>query len=92
MLSLVLGLLMLLVFLSLCFFLIRKIAAGRNWARIVLLVLVILGTPFAIPAYIAEARVNVVPGVLSIIIVVLQVIATVLLFLPPANRWFRKPS
>lgn len=92
MLSLVLGLLLLLAFLSLCFWLIRKIAAGRNWARIVLLVLMILGTPFAIPAYIAEARVNVVPGVLSVIIVVLQVIATVLLFLKPSNRWFRKSS
>jgi hypothetical protein len=91
MLSLVLGLLITLAFLSLWFYLIRKIAAGRDWARIVLLVLVILGTPFAIPYYIAEARVNVVPGALSIVIVILQLVATVLLFTPPANRWFRKP-
>lgn len=90
--TLALGLLLLLAFLLLCFYLIRKVAAGRNWARLVLLVLVVLGTPFAIPAYLAEARVNVVPGTLSIIIVILQVIATVLLFTKPANRWFRKSS
>jgi hypothetical protein len=87
--TLVVALLILIVFLTIFFYLIRKISAGRNWARLVLLVLVLLGTPFAIPAYIAEVSRNVVPGTLSIIIIILQVIATVLLFLKNSNRWFR---
>jgi hypothetical protein len=89
-LQLALVLLMLIAFLTILFYLIMKISAGRNWARILLLVLVILNTPFAIPFYIAEARSNVVPGTLSLVIVVLQLIATVLLFTKNSNRWFKK--
>lgn len=88
--ELVLALLILIAFLAIYFCLIRKISAGRNWARIILLVLVLLGTPFAIPAYIAEVRRNILPGTLSIIMVALQLIATYLLFKKNSNLWFRK--
>lgn len=88
--TLLLALLMLVAFLTVFFYLIRKISAGRNWARILLLVLVLLGTPFAIPSYIAELHTNVLPGALSIVIIILQVIATILLFTKNSNRWFRK--
>lgn len=88
--TLALALLMLLAFLMILFYVIRKIAAGRNWARILMLALVVLGTPFAVPAYLNEVRTNVLPGTLSLIIIVLQVIATVLLFMKNSNRWFRK--
>lgn len=90
--ALVFALLIVIAFFSIYFYLIRKISVGRNWARIVLLVLVLLGTPFAVPAYIAEVRRNIVPGTLSIIIIILQLIATVLLFLKDSNRWFKKSS
>jgi hypothetical protein len=91
-LQLALSLLILVAFLTVLFYLVMKIWAGRNWARILLLVLVVLNTPFAILGYLAEAQTNVVPAVLSLIIVVLQVLATVLLFTKPAHRWFRKSS
>lgn len=90
--QLALWLLMLIAFLTVLFYLVMKIWAGRNWARILLLVLVVLNTPFAILAYIAEVRTNVVPGALSLVMVVLQVIATVLLFTSNSNRWFRKSA
>jgi hypothetical protein len=88
--ALVFALLIVIAFFSIYFYLIRKISVGRNWARIILLVLVALGTPFAIPAYIAEVRRSIVPGTLSIIIMILQLIATVLLYLKNSNRWFKK--
>lgn len=88
--SLVLALSVLVAFLMIYFYLIRKISAGRNWARFLLLALVLLGTPFAIPAYVAELRRNIVPGALSIIIVVLQLLATYLLFTKNSNRWFKQ--
>ena len=90
--TLVLSLIILIAFLMVFYYLIRKISAGRNWARILLLVLVLLGTPFAIPAYIAEVRRHVLPGTLSIIVVILQLVATYLLFTKNSNGWFRKSS
>jgi hypothetical protein len=91
-LQLALVLLMLVAFLTVLFYLVMKIWMGRNWARILLLALVVLNTPFATRAYIAEVQTNIVPGTISIIIVIMQVIATVLLFTKDANRWFRKSS
>ncbi len=88
--TLVFALLIVIAFFSIYYYLIHKISAGRNWARIVLLALILLGTPFAIPAYVAEVRRSILPGTLSIIIIILQVIATYLLFTKNANLWFRK--
>jgi hypothetical protein len=61
----------------------------RNWARIVVLILVLCNVPFAILAYPAEVRKNVLSGSLSIIIVLLQLIGTYLLFTKNSNLWFR---
>jgi uncharacterized membrane protein len=61
----------------------------RDWARIILLVLVLFGIPFAIPAYLEEVRRNVLSGTLSIIISILQLIGTYLLFTKQSNLWFR---
>ena len=83
-----LALLLVIVFFGLLFFLVMKISAGRNWARIVVLILVLF-VPFAIPAYLEELRRNVFSGTLSIIIVLLQLIGTYLLFTRKSNIWFR---
>jgi hypothetical protein len=77
-------------FFGLGFFLINRISGRRNWARILLLVLVVFGTPFAIVAYLQEVRRNVLFGTLSIIITILQLIGTYLLFTRNSNLWFRK--
>jgi hypothetical protein len=71
------------------FFLISKISARRNWARIVWLVLILFGLPFAIPANLQEVRRNVLSGTLSIIVTILQLIGTYLLFTRNSNLWFR---
>jgi len=85
----ILSLLIVVAFFGLLFFLVMKISAGRNWARIVCLVLVLLGLPFAISAYVQEVRIHLVSGTLSIIILILQLIGTFLLFTKQSNLWFR---
>ncbi len=82
--------LIVIAFFGLGFFLINRISGGRNWARILLLALVVFGTPFAIAAYVQEVRKNVLFGTLSIIITILQLIGTYLLFTRNSNLWFRK--
>ena len=78
-----------LAFFGVMFFFVWKVSSRRNWARFVLLVLVIIGLPFAVPAYIGEVRRNLPGGLLSILLALLQTIGIVLLFLPKANSWFR---
>ncbi len=82
--------LIVIAFFGLGFFLINRISGRRNWARILLLVLVVFGTPFAIAAYLQEVRKNVLFGTLSIIITILQLIGTYLLFTRNSDLWFRK--
>ena len=71
------------------FFLIIKIADGRNWARIVLLIFFLLGIPLAIPIVLDEVKKNLFLGSLSLIQIVLQIIALVLMFMKNSNLWFR---
>ena len=72
------------------FLLIWQIATRRNWARIVLLVLILFGLPFASLAYMQELKRNVFSGALGIFITLLQLIGTYLLFTKQSNLWFRK--
>jgi len=74
---------------ALGFFLVWKISAGRNWARIILLVLVVINLPFALLANLAELKRSVLSGALSIIIEVLIWIGTYLLFTKNSNLWFK---
>ena len=83
------ALIIVVAFFSLLFFLVMKISAGRNWARILWLILVLLNVPFAILAYPDAVRRNVISGTVSIIIVILQLIGTCLLFTKNSNLWFR---
>jgi hypothetical protein len=83
------ALLTVIAFFGLLFILVMKISAGRNWARIVCLVLVLFGLPFAIPAYLQEVRTNVLSGTLGIIVTILQLIGSCLLFTRNSNLWFR---
>jgi membrane-associated HD superfamily phosphohydrolase len=62
----------------------------RNWARIILLVLILFGLPFAIMASLAELKQNIAAGSLSIVIAVLQLLGVVLLFTKNSNLWFRR--
>jgi FtsH-binding integral membrane protein len=83
------GLIIVIAFFGLLFFLLMKVSAGKKWARILWLVLVLSGLPFAISAYLQEVRVHVLSGTLSIIVLILQMIGTYLLFTKQSNLWFR---
>ena len=86
----VVALLILVGFLGVFFFFVNKSAAGRNWARITLLVLLVLQLPFAVLSSIAEVRTNPMHGAVSIVIAVLQLLGVVLLFTKNSNLWFRR--
>jgi hypothetical protein len=75
---------------GLAFFLITKIARQRNWARIVLVVLVLFGLPFAIRGHLQEIKRNVPAGTVGITITLLQLVGTSLLFTKQSNVWFRE--
>ena len=87
--SMAIALVIVLAFFGLGFLLVWRIAAGNNWARIILLILVLFGTPLAIPGYLAALKVSVVSGSISIFINVLQLIGTYLLFTSGSRVWFR---
>lgn len=84
------ALLILVAFLGVFFFFVSKIAAGRNWARITLLALLVLQLPFTVLGSIAEVRTNPMHGAVSIVIAVLQLLGVVLLFTKNSNLWFRR--
>lgn len=71
-------------------FLIFKISAGRNWARITFLVLFGIGMLPTLPLILAEFSRAPVVGALSVAQVGLQVYALFLLFTQPGSAWYRK--
>ena len=71
-------------------FLIFKISAGRNRARITFLVLFIIGVLPALPFVFGEFSRSAVVGALSVAQIGLQVYALFLLFIQPGSGWFRK--
>ena len=79
-----------LTFFAVGFLLVSRIAVGKNWARIVWLVLVLIGTPFALRSYLATMKVSVLSSSLSIFITILQLVGTYLLITGSSNSWFRK--
>ena len=87
--ALILAALIVISFFALGFFLIWKISAGRKWARIILLVLVLINLPFAVLANISELKQSVLSGTVSILIEVILWIGTYLLFTKNSNLWFR---
>lgn len=59
-------------------FLVSKISSGRNWARITLLVLLVIDLPFGPWS-----------DALTISQIGMEIVGTVLLFVPTSNEWFR---
>jgi len=81
------------IFVSICSlaflaFLIYKIRKGRNWARITFLVISAIGIPFSIFSVIASLTINPFPEILSIIEIILEITAIVLLFQKKSSEWF----
>ncbi len=75
------------VSLILTIYIATKIADGRNWARWLMLILVVLGAAAIIcdyRSYISQPLV----GSATVIVTLLQISAVILLFRQPANAWF----
>ncbi|MBI4149487.1 hypothetical protein HY491_03490 [Candidatus Woesearchaeota archaeon] len=70
-------------------FFIFMAAKGRNWARIVLLVLFIAGIPFFIYSLPRLLLLNPINGILNIGNTILTIIALVFLFQKSSSDWFR---
>jgi hypothetical protein len=87
--ALVLAALIVISFFALGFFLVWKISLGRNWARLVLLVLVVINFPFAVLGNIAELKKSFSSGTPSVAIEVILWIGTCLLFTRNSNLWFK---
>lgn len=68
--------------------LIHFVNQGRNWARIALLVLFVLGTPFSILPLLESLGTHPLLGILGILQVVLQGSGLAMLFSAQARRWF----
>jgi hypothetical protein len=86
--ALILAGLIVVVFFLVGFILVWRISARSNWARILLLVLVLINLPFAVLANVAQLKESVRSGVVSIFIEVILWIGTYLLFTKNSNAWF----
>jgi hypothetical protein len=82
------GVVILLVTLGLMFWLIKMIGQGKKWARVVLLVLIVLGILVYPLTLMAIFKSNLLLGVLSIFQALLQIVALVFLFSPASTQWF----
>ena len=72
--------------------LIWKISQGRNWARIVMLVFFIFGCFSAYNIIMQSLERSVLLGGLQVLQQACQLVALVLLFIPPGSEYFRKPE
>lgn len=73
---------------GLLFLLIRYVARGRNWARMTLLVLFVIGIPFSIRPLLEELGTHPLSGILGILQAVFQAMGLVMLFAANARQWF----
>jgi hypothetical protein len=88
--AMMIALALVIAFFAVGFLLVWRISLGNNWARILLLILVIIGTPFSLPGYIRDLKHGLAWPTVSILISLLQLIGTSLLFTGSANAWFRR--
>lgn len=70
-------------------FFIYMIGKGKNWARIIFLVLFIIGIPFSILPLVQSLMANPISGIIAIGQTILQIVALVLLFQKSSSDWFK---
>lgn len=74
---------------GLMWLLIYMTGKGRNWARITLLVLFVLGVPLSIWPMIQSLTQDPISGILGLVQVVMQVVALMFLFQAKSSGWFK---
>jgi hypothetical protein len=73
-------------------FLLYKVAAGKDWARQILLNLMLLGLIVGLLFTLFSGLGTWLDGLVSISVRVLEIASIVLLYLPVSNRWFDAAS
>jgi hypothetical protein len=76
---------------ALLVFFIWKISQGKNWARIIFLVLYLLGLPFSLYSLPSDFGRSPIGGICSIAQIVLQGAGLWLICRPPGKDWFTDP-
>lgn len=82
------SILILVVTVGITFVLIKCIGLGRKWARVVLLVLFLLGVVAYPWTFVALLKASIVMAVLSLLMTSLQLIALYFLFSRASTQWF----
>jgi hypothetical protein len=88
--TMMIALIIVIAFFALGFLLVWRISRGNNWARILLIVLVVIGTPLSVPGYVRDLKHSLARPVVSLLITILQLVGTYLLFSGSSNAWFRR--
>jgi len=78
--------------LALKVFLLYRAAQRRTWARIGLAVFTWLGIAAYTPGLVHSLKAAPPLGAVDLALVLVEVIAIVLLFVPASNRWYRAPA
>ena len=73
-------------------FIIWKMSLGRNWARVTLLVLFLIGLPFYFFYIRAEIGRSAILAALSVLQAIVQGAGLFLVFTDPAKDWFKKAA
>ncbi|MEZ0232686.1 MAG: hypothetical protein ACAH12_07580 [Methylophilaceae bacterium] len=73
-------------------FLIYKISIGRNWARILFLILTLIGMVIFVPTVLAEVDLSLLSAVISVVQAGLQITALWIMFTSPGKLWFKPPQ
>jgi len=76
--------------LGVSWFFIYMIGKGKNWARITLLVLFVIGLPFALGPLLQSLTAAPVSGLLGIAQAGMQILALAFLFQKPSSDWFKE--
>lgn len=86
-----LGFLILVMASSLLFtsFILFMIWRGQNWARLLFIILFVIGVPFSFIGFLKTLPLNPVYAVINLIQISLQMMAVVLLLQHPARNWFK---
>lgn len=83
------SIIILVIILAVFYILIFNISSGRNWSRITMFLLFLIGLPFNISLLFKEITTNIFLSILSISQILLQLIALILLFQGASNNWFK---
>ena len=79
------------LFFVLLVFVVHSISLGRNWARVVYLLIVLAGMLVSVPDMVTTAPHSPIAASFSFAVLAAQLIAIYMVFTAPGSSWFAKP-